>query len=134
MMSNRSATKRILLIDDDEDDRQIFLEVVADLNPSVVPETAINGAEGLRKLMSSDELPNLIFLDLNMPIMSGTEFLHEIRRVDFLKAIPIVILSTTIDHKSVNEAKALGAKHFIVKPNKFKNWHLELKRYIDLLN
>ena len=129
-----SSTKRILLIDDDEDDREIFLEVVAELNPSVVSDTAINGADGLQKLLSSNVLPKLIFLDLNMPIMSGTEFLQEVKSLESLKGIPIVILSTTIDNKSVKEARGLGAKHFIVKPNKFRNWHVELKLYIDLLN
>jgi CheY-like chemotaxis protein len=125
-----SSTRRILLIDDDEDDREIFLEVVAELSPSIVPDTAINGEEALRKLQSSTALPSIIFLDLNMPIMSGTEFLKKVKCCDVLKNIPVIILSTSMDPRSIKEAKELGAAAFITKPNKFRNWQVELKRFI----
>jgi CheY-like chemotaxis protein len=125
-----SSTKKILLIDDDEDDREVFVEVVTGLSPSIVLDMATNGDEGLRKLQSSTALPGIIFLDLNMPVMSGTEFLRKVKACDVLKEIPIVVLTTSTDQRSIREAKELGASDFITKPNKFRNWETELRRFI----
>ncbi len=125
-----SSLKRILLVDDDEDDREIFLEVVSELDPSAVLLTAINGADGLEKLSTYDAPPDVIFLDLNMPIMNGTEFLRKIKAVEKLKNIPIVILTTSSEEWMIKEVRALGAGDFVTKPAKFKDWRPALQRFI----
>lgn len=124
------SPQRILIIDDDDDDRELFLEVVSEIDPTAVAETALNGADGLDKLMSFDPLPNVIFLDLNMPVMKGTEFLLKVKEVERLKNIPVVILSTISDGPAINEVKALGAVEFITKPDKFKDWRTALTRFV----
>jgi CheY-like chemotaxis protein len=125
-----SLSGKILVIDDDEDDREIFLEVISELNPHAVSQTAVNGADGMEKLSASEQPPRIIFLDLNMPIMNGTEFLRKIKTMEGLKHIPIVIFSTSRDEGAIKEAKALGAIDFITKPDKFKDWRTVLRRYI----
>ena len=125
-----SLPKRILVVDDDDDDREVFLEVVSDLDSTIISNTAINGADGLEKLKSFDALPSVIFLDLNMPIMSGTEFLQKIKSMEHLKNIPIVIFSTSSDEWAIKEVRALGATDFITKPDKFKDWQTVLKPFI----
>jgi CheY-like chemotaxis protein len=118
------------LVDDDEDDRETFLEIVSELDPSAVLLTAINGAEGFQKLSMQDAQPDVIFLDLNMPIMNGTEFLRKIKAIEKLKNIPIVILSTSSDEWAIKEVQALGAGDFVTKPAKFKDWRAALQRFM----
>jgi CheY-like chemotaxis protein len=125
-----SPPQRILLIDDDDDDREIFLEVVSEIDPTVVAVTALNGAEGLTKLLSFEILPKVIFLDLNMPIMKGTEFLRKIKSMEPLRNIPVVILSTISDELAINEVRSLGATDFITKPDKFRDWQIALRPFV----
>lgn len=125
-----SAANRILLIDDDEDDREIFVEVVSDLDGSAVLTTAINGADGFAKIAATDQLPNIIFLDLNMPVMNGTEFLRKIKAEEKLRNIPVVILTTSSDEWVVREARALGAGAVISKPTRFKDWRTALRDFV----
>ena len=129
-----SSSKKILLIDDDEDDRELFLEVVSELDPSAVLVTAINGADGFEKLHAYDAPPNVIFLDLNMPIMNGTEFLRKIKAVEKLKNIPVIVLTTSNDERAITEMQALGAGDFVTKPAKFKDWRAALQRFIPQKN
>lgn len=124
------SSKRILLVDDDEDDREIFREVVQELDPTAVLHTAINGADGFEKLHSFDVPPNLIFLDLNMPVMNGTEFLRKIKAQEDLKHIPIIILSTSSDEWAIKEVKSLGVRTFVTKPAKFKEWRAALMSFL----
>ncbi|MEI9918438.1 MAG: response regulator [Bacteroidota bacterium] len=122
--------KRILVVDDDDDDREIFLEVISELDSTIISNTAVNGAEGLEKLASADPLPGMIFLDLNMPVMNGPEFLRRIKNIEHLKNIPIVIFSTSSDEWAIREVKALGVTHFITKPDKFKDWRTAIRPFI----
>ena len=124
-----SLPKRILVVDDDDDDREVFLEVVSELDSTIVSDTAINGVDGLQKL-SASVLPHVIFLDLNMPIMNGTEFLAKIKNIDRLKDIPIVIFSTSSDEWAIKQVRALGATDFITKPDKFKDWRTVIRPFI----
>ncbi len=109
---------RILQIDDDSDDCELFLEALEAV--STVNYTAIyNPIEALRKLLQKEIEPDIIFLDLNMPIMSGIEFLTEIKKDIKLREIPIIIYSTSQLEDIIREAKEYGAQDFISKPNNF---------------
>jgi CheY-like chemotaxis protein len=121
--------KKLLLIEDDEDDRDFFLEVIGETFPDKVCTTASNGREALDKLLRNEFQPDLIFLDLNMPLMSGKQFLAELKNHEELMKIPVVILSTSSDSKSIMETKALGAKHFITKPDKITILETKLREF-----
>lgn len=122
--------KNLLLIDDDEDDREIFLSVIDAVSPSTTCAIAANGREGLNALASASTLPQLIFLDLNMPLMDGRQFLVEVKKNSTWKDIPVVVLTTSSDRGSIMRTKALGAADFITKPDKYSGWESTLKKFL----
>jgi len=120
--------KNILQIDDDSDDCELFMEAVEAV--STATYTAMyDPVEALRKLIQKEISPDIIFLDLNMPIMSGLEFLTEIKKEEMLKEIPIIIFSTSQFDDIIREAKAHGAYDFISKPNNFNDLKKILSQY-----
>ena len=77
--------KNILLIDDDDDDQEIFLSAVEQVSESVTCVALGNATEALHQLTTKAIVPDIIFLDLNMPIMNGQQFLTEIKKNAALK-------------------------------------------------
>lgn len=118
---------KLLLVDDDEDDRDFFLEVVEAITQNVECTSAQNGLDAWQLLNEKAYIPNLIFLDLNMPIMNGKQFLSEIKKNTNLKDIPVIILSTSSDESIIKEVKNLGASDFITKPNKLSMLEFRLR-------
>jgi len=112
--------EKVLLVDDDEDDREFMLQVLGDSFPEVACTIAVNGRDAFARLESYR--PDIIFLDLNMPLMDGRQFLRLIKQRADLAEIPVVILSTSSDVETIAEAKSLGAKEFITKPDKLAGW------------
>lgn len=110
------------MIDDDADDQEIFLSVLEDMDPSVHCITACNGQEAIQKLTEEKVRPDLIFLDLNMPLMNGKQFLIACNLIDDCKEIPVIILTTSSDKKSREETLQLGARDYITKPDKYSAW------------
>jgi CheY-like chemotaxis protein len=121
----------LMLVDDDEDDRDIFLSVVESISPDIVCSVATNGREALMKLGGAETLPEKIFLDLNMPLMDGKQFLREIKKNRGLSKIPVIILSTSSDKETIALTKELGAEDFITKPDKYSGWKDTLKKHIQ---
>lgn len=111
----------ILLIDDDEDDRMVFSNAVESLNAEIQCETATDGADALALL--NEKLlffPDYIFLDLNMPGMTGFQFLSKLKAISVLRTIPVVIYTTSGHDRDVEKAFSLGASGFITKPNSYE--------------
>lgn len=111
--------KNILIIDDDEDDQEIFLKAVAQISTSVSCLALSDASNALKKLVAKEITPDVIFLDLNMPIMNGQQFLSAIKENEALKTIPVIILSTSSQVSTIQLTKELGAFAFITKPNKY---------------
>lgn len=118
-----------MLIDDDPDDQEIFLSALAKVADKVACETVDSGIDALHRLQQNKVLPECIFLDLNMPIMTGQEFLVEIKKLPGLKEIPVIIFSTTSHTKIIASTRALGAHDFITKPDKFQDLIEIMKRF-----
>lgn len=110
------ADATILLIDDDADDQEIFALAVDEVNPSYQCVTAKNGIEALEKLKDGEVKPDCIFLDLNMPRMNGKQCLAEIKKHSELYHIPVVIYTTSSEHRDKDQMLAMGASAFITKP------------------
>ncbi|HVI46979.1 MAG TPA: response regulator [Chitinophaga sp.] len=108
--------RSVLLIDDDVDDRMIFGEVLKELVPDIIYNEATNGEEALAKLEST-LTPDIIFLDLNMPRVDGKQFLAEMRKMEDLRHIPVIIYSTSSHETDKKKTRELGAAYFITKPN-----------------
>ena len=104
------------MVDDDEDDREIFNIALRDLGEHIHCVLASDGMDALEKLRGPDALPDFIFLDLNMPRMDGKECIAEIKKDKRLNDIPVVIYSTSSNAKDRADATRLGAMHFFTKP------------------
>lgn len=110
--------KNILQIDDDYDDCNFFLEALEEV--SAAAYTAIhNPVQAIQKLVNNEIHPDLIVLDINMPIMNGLEVLHEIKRKEIIKNIPVIIFSTSIPPEVKNKMKDLGIIDYFIKPSDF---------------
>jgi CheY-like chemotaxis protein len=117
----------LLLADDDSDDCIFFKDALDDLPVSVNLITVNDGVELMQTLSSNtQQLPDILFLDLNMPRKTGFECLSEIKENERLKHLPIIILSTSLDMKVVNSLHDMGAHYYIRKPGEFK----QLKKLI----
>lgn len=114
-MKNRMC---FLIVDDDVDDRTLFIEATKEIDETIECKTANNGQLALELLKNTEySLPDFIFLDIRMPRIDGKKCLFEIKKDERLKHIPVIIYTTS---KSVDESKELGnmgAFHFISKPS-----------------
>ena len=119
------------LIDDDKDDQEIFLTVLEEWGPAIRCITASNGEEAIRKLANREVVPDLIFVDMNMPLMNGTQFLKERNRLDGVSTIPVIILTTSSSQKSIEETLSLGARDYITKPDRFSGWGNVIREKIN---
>ena len=117
----------ILLADDDEDDRLFFKDALDEVKVKTVVTTVNDGVELMNYLNKPDvRLPNVVFLDLNMPMKGGMECLKEIRSDSRLKGLSIAIYSTSASEEDIEETFVKGANIYIKKPNDFN----ELKRVL----
>lgn len=123
---------KILLIDDDEDDQLFFKEALELINPLLQCETAGNGKIALELLKSSDSLPDLIFLDLNMPVMNGLEFLNHKNKDTKINKIPLGIFTTSNIIEDIELTKKLGVKFFMTKPSDFKILYMKLQQLLTV--
>jgi len=106
------------LVDDDSDDHFFFKEALSDLQRDIEITTAFYGFEALTKLES--QALDYIFLDLNMPLMHGKEFLKTVKAEPKFQEIPVYILSTSTSEKEIVDSLSLGAASFFIKPLKIE--------------
>lgn len=111
-----SSKPIILLIDDDEDDRDIFAIALKTAQPDAKLITASNGPKALELLENENLVPDFIFIDLNMPYMHGTECLKKIKQIPALQHVPAIIYTTSSSKKDVEDTQKEGAAFFVVKP------------------
>jgi CheY-like chemotaxis protein len=84
-------------------------------------------------LNAAEILPDIIFLDMNMPCKNGAECLAEIREIDRLKNIPIVIISTSLEESLIKSLYENGAQWYIKKPHLFSHLKLLIANVIELV-
>lgn len=110
----------VLIVDDDEDDRDLFCIAVHEIDESIDCAMARNGEEALNALRKNAlPKPDLIFLDLNMPRVNGVQCLHELKKDQTLKHIPVVMYTTSKLTEDKDLAYRHGAVDFITKPSSF---------------
>lgn len=121
--------KIILLADDDMDDTEMFCEALIDIDEKIICHCAYNGSDAMKILTELDEKPQLIFLDLNMPIMNGWDCLKFLKNDIKYQDIPVIMISTSSHKNDIDTASSLGAIGYFVKPNSFN----ELKNILHSL-
>jgi CheY-like chemotaxis protein len=119
--------KNLLLIEDDTDDQEFFLEIIYAIDTTIHCTIAHNGKKALQHLLSVTTTPELIFLDLNMPVMNGYEFLRCLtkdKKYEAFAHIPVVVLTTsTVEAEKCKEA---GAAFYLIKPPSFEQLYIML--------
>jgi CheY-like chemotaxis protein len=124
--------KSIVLIDDDHDDAELFREAMSAVAPAVTVTHFNNGRDGLKALSTGDKLPDLVFLDINLPSFSGWHCLSEIRRQPALQQLPVIMYSTSSLPREKEIARDLGAAGFLTKPDDFNTLKRSLARILSV--
>lgn len=128
-----TIVRSILLVDDDEDDRIIFQEALKDLQLDILLSIAQNGEEAITLLRERfNKLPNIVFLDLNMPLLSGRECLKLIRSDEKLKALKVIVYSTSRARNTIEALYHEGADFYLCKPADYGTLKKTLATAIDL--
>ena len=122
--------KDILLIDDDADDREIFETALRRISAAAGFKAVASAIDAL-SILRAGHRPELIFLDLNMPLMNGMQFLKEIKKDTQLKDIPVIVFSTSGSFNSISQAKELGARDYITKPYEIQQLVAILEGFIQ---
>jgi CheY-like chemotaxis protein len=120
MLSPASHLQNILIADDDDDDCLLFKDAFDELAVFARLTFASNGKDLLAILTNEAlQLPDMIFLDLNMPLKNGIECLTEIKSDPRLKDIPLIICSTSAQQWALDTTYELKADKYIRKPEAF---------------
>ena len=109
----------IFLADDDQDDRELFMDALSELPIETSVKQFQNGVDLMAELYSGNPKPDTIFLDLRMPLMDGFECLTDIRSIPELSKIQVIIYSTSYNENEVEQLKESGANLYIKKPNSY---------------
>ncbi|MBF7073421.1 response regulator [Glaciecola sp. MH2013] len=129
----------ILMADDDEDDRMLAKDAMEAAGASYSCHTVADGqelldylrCEGQYRDKAPTDLPSVILLDLNMPILDGRQTLKQLKADTRLSSIPVVILSTSAESDDINEGYCLGASSYMVKPTEFSTMVNMMKQFND---
>lgn len=120
MLFSQLNIQSILLADDDNDDCLLFKDALEELPLSAALTTVFDGDQLMQLLKKEDTvLPDILFLDLNMPRKNGFQCLLEIKKDEKLHNVPVIIFSTSYEPDIATQLYKNGALHYIQKPNEF---------------
>lgn len=122
--------KHVLVVDDDEDDCELFCDAVSQIDSSVKCSVALSGHHAI-KMLRADCKPDYIFLDLNMPVIDGRKCMDEISKIESVKDVPVAIYTTSKRSSDKEEMKDLGAVHFITKPTSLSELCSEISYVLE---
>ena len=125
-----TAKYKVYLIDDDEDEYLLFQQALAELNLDVEIQY-INNCSEMLELLDNGHIPDLLFLDLNMPIISGRECIKKIRE-KLKDKLSIIIYSTSKYPPDVDGTRLDGANLYVIKPNSFEGLLQTLKAVFSI--
>jgi CheY-like chemotaxis protein len=126
------SNKPILLVEDDQVDIMTILRALKEIHVSNPVVSMENGEAALEWLEEADcELPCIILLDLNMPIMNGIEFLRQVKQHERLRRIPVVVLTTSEEQEDKVRSFDLGVAGYMAKPVDYRRF-VEIIRSIDM--
>ena len=120
----------ILVVDDDKEDHLILQDYFGDIGLKEHLAYKENGKEAFDFLesLSEEDLPELIVLDLNMPILNGVQTLLQLKRSPRYKNIPVIIYSTSENENEKRKCLSYGALNYVVKPSTY-NGGLAIVKY-----
>lgn len=116
----------IVYIDDDPDDREFFSDAINAIDPQISCVAFDSTASGIDFLKKEDLAADFIFIDINMPKMNGYESVREIRSINKLKNVAIVMLTTSLSSADVTDFHRSGIR-VLIKPNRMEDLVHSLK-------
>lgn len=132
MVRKRQAVS-IFLVDDDADDRMLFEETLYEVSAKHQLQQFKHGRELVDYLDDGTrEIPRIIFLDLNMPMMDGKETLAYLRQSPRFKSVSIAIFSSSDSDLDIEETFVLGANIFIRKPTEYHRLKIIIKAVVEM--
>ena len=133
MTVHRKKPLSVLLVEDNSADVFLISETLSDSTIPTKVQVAKDAAEALVLLGKNGNadryLPDLILLDLNLPVMDGFSFLGEMKNHDHLKEIPVFILSSSSTFADMTLAHSLGVKGYFVKPLDLNEFEAEIRKH-----
>jgi CheY-like chemotaxis protein len=126
---------KLLLADDDMDDCIFFKEALEELSPDSTLVTVKDGVELMQFLTApSGDLPDTVFLDLNMPRKTGYECLSEIKLIPGLKHLPVIVFSTSFNPEMLKMLYENGAHYYLRKPGEFSMLKELIQKSLNLVS
>lgn len=122
--------RTIFYIDNDEDDLQFFESVAADMHQKVYTFTSYE--KMVSALREHQFTPSIIFVDLNMPIKNGYEVIRDIKSLEGLREIPLVIFSTANSSVLIKKYWQLGASLYVIKPTTISGLRTTIKNVLEI--
>ncbi len=126
---------KVFLADDDSDDRTFFSDALREIPIQTKISEFNNGVDLMASLLADDtQKPDVIFLDLKMPMMDGFECLADIRDLEKYADTPVIIYSTSYHPKEITRLNEMGASLYLQKPssyNQLKTLLHKCLRYVD---
>lgn len=122
----------IYLADDDLDDVEVFLTAINEITPKSEVTVSGDGEELLQNLEKSTKLPDVIFLDINMPRINGFDALKAIKSVEVFNTIPVVMYSTCSHDLHIITAHKLGAHLYIIKPSDYSEVRHKIEEVLSM--
>ncbi|MCE7054495.1 response regulator [Algoriphagus sp. AGSA1] len=122
----------IFYTDDDIDDLEFFKTVVNMITEDYTVVTHMDGKQLLHALENPPPHPYLLFLDINMPGMSGIEILQKVRNSEKHATLPIVMFSTTQDESVIRKTLELGANYYLPKAESFKQLRRSIQHTLQI--
>ncbi|WP_420401993.1 response regulator [Flagellimonas sp.] len=120
----------VLFIEDDMIETMKLQRAISKFQSKHKIIEAKNGEEAF-EILKGESLPDIILLDLNMPRMSGIEFLTKIKSDDKLKYLPVIILTTSENRVDLLKCFEIGIAGYIIKPLKYEDYESKLKKVFD---
>lgn len=126
----KQTINNIIFCEDDEDDRYLFKEITKEFNSSIKVEFISDGFRLLQLLKHF--VPDLLFLNLEMPFKNGLECLVAIRANPSLESLPVVIFSSTTRQANIQTAYEMGANLFLIKSPTYSEYSSSLRAVLNL--
>lgn len=126
-----ARTLSILLIEDDQIEKMKLHRTISKLGLNHKITEADNGEEALNILKGDTRLPDIIFLDLNMPKINGLEFLKLLKTDDKLKYLPTIVLTTSSNYKDLMHCYEIGIAGYVTKPLKYEDYIQKIKAVLE---
>lgn len=125
-----NTVMKVLFIEDDMIETMKLQRAISNFESKHQIIEAKNGEEALEILKSGD-IPDIILLDLNMPRMSGIEFLEILKQDEKLKYLPTIILTTSENRADLLTCFEIGIAGYIIKPLKYEDYEVKIRKVFD---